>query len=95
MARYLHTFIRVHTQKLSFRSSAFCLSAVRPFHTGNAKLGDLNKEFQAATARIKTLKQDPGNDHKLKLYALFKQVSLRSLNLYFHIFCFFYRGLPS
>ena len=80
MARYLHTF-QVHTQKLSFRSSAFCLSAVRPFHTGNAKLGDLNKEFQAATARIKTLKQDPGNDHKLKLYALFKQVSLRSLNI--------------
>jgi len=49
---------------------------VRPIHTGTANLAGLDKEFQAAGDRVKTLKQDPGNDHKLKLYALFKQATV-------------------
>lgn len=71
MARCLRALC---TQKVLFRPSAFRLSAARPVHTGNPKLGDLSNDFQAASARVKTLKQDPGNDNKLKLYALFKQV---------------------
>lgn len=71
MARCLRALC---TQKVLFRPSAFRLSAGRPVHTGNPKLGDLSNDFQAASARVKTLKQDPGNDNKLKLYALFKQV---------------------
>ena len=33
-------------------------------------------DFQAAKDRVSTLTQDPGNDVKLKMYALFKQVNL-------------------
>lgn len=73
MARCLQA---LRTQKVLFRPTAFRLSAARPVHTGNPKLADLFSDFQAASARVKTLKQDPGNDHKLKLYALFKQVSM-------------------
>ena len=72
MARCLRALLC--TQKVLFRPSAFRLWAGRPVHTGNPKLGDLSNDFQAASARVKTLKQDPGNDNKLKLYALFKQV---------------------
>ena len=61
-------------QKVLFRPLVFCLSAARPVHTGNPKLGDLFNDFQGASARVKTLTQNPGNDHKLKLYVLFKQV---------------------
>lgn len=71
MARCLRALCK---QKVLFRPSAFRLSAARPVHTGNPILGDLSNDFQAASARVKTLKQDPGNDNKLKLYALFKQV---------------------
>ena len=60
---------------LIFRPSSFCFSSLRPIHTGSMNLGNLEKEFQVASERSKTLKQDPGNEHKLKLYALFKQVS--------------------
>ena len=72
MARYLRSL--QHVQKLSFRPSVCCVSAVRPIRTGITNLGDLDKEFQAASEKVKILKQDPGNDHKLKLYGMFKQV---------------------
>ena len=62
-------------RKLAFRPSFFRLSALRPIHTGTMSLGNLEEEFNSASERTKTLKQDPGNDHKLKLYALFKQVN--------------------
>jgi acyl-CoA-binding protein len=32
-------------------------------------------EFEAAVASVKGLAQDPGNDVKLRLYALYKQVT--------------------
>ncbi len=34
-----------------------------------------SKEFQEAQSRLSILKEDPGNDVKLKLYGLFKQVN--------------------
>ena len=37
-------------------------------------------DFQAAKDRVGTLTQDPGNDVKLKMYGLFKQVNLWILN---------------
>nr|XP_058972975.1 enoyl-CoA delta isomerase 2-like [Pocillopora verrucosa] len=67
-------------RKLAFRPSFFRLSALRPIHTGTMSLGNLEKEFNSASERTKTLKQDPGNDHKLKLYALFKQGSIGKCN---------------
>jgi acyl-CoA-binding protein len=33
-----------------------------------------SKQFDDAKARLAQLKDDPGNEAKLKLYALFKQV---------------------
>ena len=33
----------------------------------------MSAEFDAAVARVSELSQDPGNDVKLKLYALYKQ----------------------
>ena len=32
------------------------------------------EQFEQAKGRMATLKKDPGNDVKLKIYALFKQV---------------------
>jgi len=38
-------------------------------------MSDLKKKFEDAAAAVKKLKEDPGNDAKLKLYALYKQGS--------------------
>ena len=36
-------------------------------------MSDLKKKFEDAAAAVKKLKEDPGNDAKLQLYALYKQ----------------------
>jgi acyl-CoA-binding protein len=38
-----------------------------------ARVSDLKRKFEDAGAAVKKLKEDPGNDVKLQLYALFKQ----------------------
>ncbi|MFO1363210.1 MAG: acyl-CoA-binding protein [Burkholderiales bacterium] len=38
-------------------------------------MSDLRKQFEAAAAAVKKLKDDPGNEVKLQLYALYKQGS--------------------
>ena len=38
-------------------------------------VSDLKKQFEAAAAAVKKLAEDPGNDVKLQLYALYKQGS--------------------
>ncbi len=38
-------------------------------------MSDLKKDFETAAADVKKLKKDPGNDMKLKLYALYKQAT--------------------
>jgi acyl-CoA-binding protein len=38
-------------------------------------MSDLSKKFEEAAAAVKKLEEDPGNDAKLKLYALYKQGS--------------------
>ena len=46
---------------------------IRNFHL--SKVTNLvSKEFEDAKANLGKLEEDPGNDVKLKLYALFKQV---------------------
>ena len=36
-------------------------------------MSDVKRKFEAAAQAVKDLKDDPGNDAKLKLYALYKQ----------------------
>ena len=36
-------------------------------------MSDIKKRFEAAVQSVKKLKEDPGNDAKLQLYALYKQ----------------------
>lgn len=36
-------------------------------------MSDLKKRFEAASQAVKKLAEDPGNDVKLQLYALYKQ----------------------
>ncbi|MCG6873717.1 MAG: acyl-CoA-binding protein [Betaproteobacteria bacterium] len=38
-------------------------------------MSDLKKKFEAASQSVKKLDEDPGNDVKLQLYALYKQGS--------------------
>ncbi|MEO7761801.1 MAG: acyl-CoA-binding protein [Casimicrobiaceae bacterium] len=38
-------------------------------------MSDIKKQFEAAAAASKNLKERPGNETMLKLYALFKQAS--------------------
>lgn len=38
-------------------------------------MSSLTDNFKTAAERLKTLNSDPGNETKLKLYALFKQVN--------------------
>lgn len=38
-------------------------------------MSDLKAQFEAAAQNVKKLKEDPGNDAKLQLYALYKQGS--------------------
>ncbi|XP_028288652.1 enoyl-CoA delta isomerase 2 isoform X1 [Parambassis ranga] len=46
------------------------------FHTASAPLMGVTVEhFEQAKSRLSTLKKDPGNDVKLKIYALFKQAT--------------------
>jgi acyl-CoA-binding protein len=40
---------------------------------GGDPVSDLKKKFDDAAAAVKKLKNDPGNDVKLQLYALYKQ----------------------
>ena len=37
-------------------------------------MGAFDQEFARAKERLNSLKEDPGNEVKLKIYALFKQV---------------------
>lgn len=36
-------------------------------------MADLKAQFEAASQNVKKLKEDPGNEAKLQLYALYKQ----------------------
>jgi acyl-CoA-binding protein len=38
-------------------------------------MSDIKKQFDAAAAAVTKAKKDPGNDMKLRLYAIFKQAT--------------------
>jgi peroxisomal 3,2-trans-enoyl-CoA isomerase len=40
----------------------------------------VSKQFEEARGRLSTFTEDPGNDVKLKLYALFKQATVGTCN---------------
>ena len=64
--------------KISFYFSTRTLitSFQRNFHVTLRAMGAYDAEFSNAKERLNNLKEDPGNDVKLKIYALFKQVCL-------------------
>ena len=62
---YLLKYNSTYSKKLLYLSRSIYLT-----HFNYA-----SKEFEEAKNRLGTLKEDPGNDIKLKMYALFKQVN--------------------
>ena len=59
---------------LFYRFARVYLSATRNFGTSQCAMGAFDAEFAQAKERLNALKEDPGNEVKLKIYALFKQV---------------------
>lgn len=57
------------------RAQAVCIPTVH-LHMTAATMQVSQKDFEKAQEQLKLLKKDPGNEIKLKLYALFKQVGL-------------------
>ncbi|XP_030895546.1 enoyl-CoA delta isomerase 2, mitochondrial isoform X1 [Leptonychotes weddellii] len=66
----------------------YCLRAVRSLpvcsslrvpalqlHVSKTAMGASQKDFESAVNQVKLLKKDPGNEVKLKLYALYKQAT--------------------
>lgn len=39
-------------------------------------MSDIDEQFDAAVRRVGEMRQDPGNDTKLRLYALYKQATV-------------------
>ncbi|KAK2141673.1 hypothetical protein LSH36_1058g00001 [Paralvinella palmiformis] len=56
---------------------------VRPahLHTSYTRFSNIDGEFTKAKERLGTLKEDPGNEVKLNLYALFKQATVGKVNI--------------
>lgn len=61
---------------------------IRDLFSKKMTTSNLSNEFKAAQARLGTLQKDPGNDAKLKLYGLFKQVHIKHSKI-FHKNCFY------
>ena len=47
--------------------------------------GGLDAAFKEAQSNVTKLSEDPGNEAKLKLYALFKQVSRKITSVAIHV----------
>ncbi|KAK3750192.1 hypothetical protein QZH41_015415, partial [Actinostola sp. cb2023] len=71
MAARLVSFARTSLVRVS--------PAFRGIHTAAGALRT-SQEFDTAKERSTTLKDDPGNEAKLKLYALFKQATVGQCN---------------
>ncbi|XP_009277457.1 PREDICTED: enoyl-CoA delta isomerase 2, mitochondrial isoform X4 [Aptenodytes forsteri] len=62
-------------RKMKFRrAQAVCIPAIH-LHMTAATMQVSQKHFEKAQEQLKLLKKDPGNETKLKLYALFKQAT--------------------
>ncbi|XP_068160065.1 enoyl-CoA delta isomerase 2 [Antennarius striatus] len=61
---------------ITLRSSTrFAASPVVKVHTSASVMGATVEQFEQAKTKLSTLKSDPGNEVKLKIYALFKQAT--------------------
>ncbi|XP_074908246.1 enoyl-CoA delta isomerase 2 isoform X7 [Buteo buteo] len=60
--------------EISRRVPAVCIPAIH-LHMTAATMQVSQKDFEKAQEQLKLLKKDPGNETKLKLYALFKQAT--------------------
>jgi uncharacterized integral membrane protein len=49
-------------------------------------MGAHDSEFEKAKTRLNSLQEDPGNDVKLRIYALFKQVIIAILIIIYGVF---------
>ncbi|KFO78543.1 hypothetical protein N303_07651, partial [Cuculus canorus] len=56
------------------RAQAVCIPAIH-LHVTAATMQASQEDFEKAQEKLKLLKNDPGNETKLKLYALFKQAT--------------------
>ncbi|XP_029446435.1 enoyl-CoA delta isomerase 2, mitochondrial isoform X1 [Rhinatrema bivittatum] len=59
---------------------ALCFPALQ-LHTTSSVMQVSQEEFEKAKEQLKSLKEDPGNEVKLKLYGLFKQASQGPCNV--------------
>ncbi|XP_068054745.1 enoyl-CoA delta isomerase 2 isoform X1 [Anomalospiza imberbis] len=77
MAAPALTFVRKPCWRLpcgTRPTQAVCVPAIH-LHVTAATMQVSQKDFQKAQEQLKLLKKDPGNETKLKLYALFKQAT--------------------
>ncbi|XP_070575756.1 enoyl-CoA delta isomerase 2-like isoform X2 [Ptychodera flava] len=56
------------------------VQVIRPVVTSSRRMGSIDADFQSAKEKLNTLKDDPGNEVKLKMYALFKQATVGKCN---------------
>ncbi len=70
-----HALIHVFTLAHSVIYLCFVSRACVQLHSSAAVMGASVEEFNTAKEKLGTLKKDPGNEVKLKIYALFKQVT--------------------
>ncbi|XP_075682790.1 enoyl-CoA delta isomerase 2-like [Rhinoderma darwinii] len=62
------------------RTSKWCGVPALGVHTTAGRMNTNQQDFEKSQNDLKILKKDPGNDIKLKLYALFKQATQGSCN---------------
>ena len=69
-----------------YRLLSFCIRRsfipIQPrlLHTRSPLFAAHDAEFKEAKEKVSSLKEDPGNDVKLKMYALFKQATVGACN---------------
>ena len=72
-----------------------CVQTLSPrFVSVSASLGASEEELERAKARVIQLKEDPGNEVKLKLYGLFKQVPHPTTHTHTHTHIHTQKSLP-
>ncbi|XP_072014091.1 enoyl-CoA delta isomerase 2-like [Amphiura filiformis] len=79
MAAYMRRGVLLFKQGQQIRM-ANSIASRRLLHHSVRLWAVSDTEFQAAKDRVGTLTQDPGNDVKLKMYALFKQATIGPCN---------------
>ena len=67
-------FLRNATLRRCTFNVQHCLSYFRHISSSNIVFGKLSDKFNEAQIQVTNLSEDPGNEVKLSLYALYKQV---------------------